>query len=300
MKPKPMEVRNGLSGYANVSEPDLEKVFQTVLEEMLLLYFPPFRAANPDELLEQSIVGIRAYVHDLAEFDVEALSKGWAAVRRAHKTERWPTINAIRHECHGYAPARSRKAIRVSDEESERLAKESLAEDFMTSEHGLQAARECWALALKEWVQGKGREPTATDLDAIKRAADSKHDLAATGFEHVNGQAITEPTLRASLRRVYIAMQQRNVDYCRSILEANGEDARHINMPPIPPAIEGGDDDRTSGLSLGGTRYMKADRTAFEACGAIPATTDHVPEGAPEGPEPPPIEDEQSEQVGAV
>jgi len=69
--------------------------------EMMLLFYPPFRADSDEELLELSIIGARAYVEDLSEFPPDVLSKGWREVRRQHKVERWPTIEMIRSCCLG-------------------------------------------------------------------------------------------------------------------------------------------------------------------------------------------------------
>lgn len=66
---------------------------------MLVLYYPPFRADDDIELADQTVIALRAYVEDLAEFPQDALRNGWREVRRAHKVERWPTIQVIRDAC---------------------------------------------------------------------------------------------------------------------------------------------------------------------------------------------------------
>lgn len=73
---------------------------------MLLLYFPPFRARNEDELCAQVLVGLQAYIEDLAEFDGMTLREAWKEVRRNHRVERWPTIESIRSECFRLATKR--------------------------------------------------------------------------------------------------------------------------------------------------------------------------------------------------
>jgi hypothetical protein len=62
---------------------------------MLTLFYPPFRAADDVEMLELSVKGIRAYAEDLAGVPEAQLRKAWREVRRTHRVERWPTINAI-------------------------------------------------------------------------------------------------------------------------------------------------------------------------------------------------------------
>jgi len=66
---------------------------------MLTLFYPPFRAETEEQMLDQSIIGIRPYVEDLVGLDEGALRNGWRTVRRTHKTERWPTISAILGAC---------------------------------------------------------------------------------------------------------------------------------------------------------------------------------------------------------
>lgn len=82
---------------------------------MLTLFYPPFRAADDVEMLALSITGIRAYAEDLADQPEHVLRRAWRDVRRAHKVERWPTIQAILEACQtggrpgqtagGYRPA---------------------------------------------------------------------------------------------------------------------------------------------------------------------------------------------------
>lgn len=62
---------------------------------MLLLYYPPFRATTDDELAGQTVVALRAYLEDLSGYPEAVLRSAWRATRRAHKVERWPTIQAI-------------------------------------------------------------------------------------------------------------------------------------------------------------------------------------------------------------
>jgi hypothetical protein len=73
---------------------------------MLTLFYPPFRAADDIEMLELSVTGIRAYAEDLAGFPADDLRRGWREVRRTHKPERWPTINAILEAIGGTAQER--------------------------------------------------------------------------------------------------------------------------------------------------------------------------------------------------
>jgi hypothetical protein len=94
-KPKPSEVLNALRQSWRGSAPALDAVWTACLEEMLTLFYPPFRADDDVEMLDLSVVAIRAYAEDLASHPEARLRKAWREVRRAHKAERWPTINAI-------------------------------------------------------------------------------------------------------------------------------------------------------------------------------------------------------------
>ncbi len=88
---------------------------------MLILYFPPFPADNEAVMLEQAVIGIRAYAEDLATIPEATVAKAWRTVRREHKVGRWPTIAAILDACREgqsktYAPGAPRPA---TDEEQE-------------------------------------------------------------------------------------------------------------------------------------------------------------------------------------
>lgn len=94
-KPSPGEVQNALRASWRGSTESLNRAWDSCLEEMLTLFYPPFRAADDVEMLELSVKGIRAYAEDLADLPEHVLRKAWREVRRHHKVERWPTIEAI-------------------------------------------------------------------------------------------------------------------------------------------------------------------------------------------------------------
>lgn len=85
---------------------------------MLSLYYPPFRADDDVELLDLAVTGIRAYIEDLSEFPASVLEVGWRACRRDHRTERWPTIGAIREACLAQRPATAPPSVRRQDRKS--------------------------------------------------------------------------------------------------------------------------------------------------------------------------------------
>lgn len=94
-KPGSTEVLDGLKGHWRGSAEALRKCWDSCLDEMLMLFYPPFRASDDDEMLVMSIKAVHAYAEDLAGYSEEQLRKAWRQVRREHKVERWPTINAI-------------------------------------------------------------------------------------------------------------------------------------------------------------------------------------------------------------
>ena len=94
-KPTPGEVLSGLKPRWHGSMEALARCWDSVLDEMLTLFYPPFRASDDVEMLAMSVTAIRAYAEDLAGYPEAQLRRAWREVRRNHKTERWPTINAI-------------------------------------------------------------------------------------------------------------------------------------------------------------------------------------------------------------
>jgi len=94
-KPTPGEVRSALQPSWRGSPESLNRAWGACLAEMLVLFYPPFRAADEVEMLELSAKGVRAYAEDLSGYTEDQLRKAWRQVRREHKVERWPTINAI-------------------------------------------------------------------------------------------------------------------------------------------------------------------------------------------------------------
>ena len=217
-KPKPQEVKAALIGSSSVSRPDLDKVFLNVLDEMMILYYPPFRAASDDELLEQAVIGARAYVDDLAEFSSDALAVGWRSVRRAHKLERWPTINTIRDACGSVAPARRIDPYREKRQQEidEQRRVEALADQWTRNAVGDRAAREGWLLALVEFIKSKGREPSDGEIERARANVMQRRKDAEGGFAVCLGVQIDVG--RDTLLRAHRHWEQKNGELCRRAL----------------------------------------------------------------------------------
>lgn len=140
---------------------------------MLVLYYPPFRAADDIELLDMSVIGARAYVEDLEGFEPDAIAEGWRRCRRLHKVERWPTLQEwasqvpVRSSPHAYAAPTQ---ARASDWEK-RAEADRLWPIYRANKVGETAANEGWMLTLKVWLLQEGREPTNGELRAMRRGA---------------------------------------------------------------------------------------------------------------------------------
>lgn len=104
-KPEPQTVKLSLEASHRVLPHEMLKVWP-VLEEMLILHYPPFRAATQEELLEQTVVALTRYVKELATFGRETLENAWSDTLREHTTERWPTIGVIVRNSNQRSPFR--------------------------------------------------------------------------------------------------------------------------------------------------------------------------------------------------
>lgn len=174
-KPNPEVVLESLRPLWRGSERALADSFAYCLREMLLLYYPPFRADSDVELTDLTVTGIRAYVEDLAEFQPEVLAEGWRQARRGHKVERWPTISDIRDRCQSVAADRSGvrpdpviPAERQDRKPLEKFPHRAMADGWMSSDQGQWALRvgcgpDCW-----DYVAERGEFPTRDQLAKIR------------------------------------------------------------------------------------------------------------------------------------
>lgn len=133
---------------------------------MLILHYPPFRANDAEELLRQSLVGLRRYVLELDRYGVDALDKGWSAVLVDHRVERWPTIGTIVEACARYD--RRPGPVLVASEASH-AERERIAERVLASFTGHEAAREGWCHDLRIMCMREGREPTDAEIEELRR-----------------------------------------------------------------------------------------------------------------------------------
>lgn len=180
---------------------------------MLILHYPPFRANDAEELLRQSLVGLRRYVLELDRYGIDALEKGWSAVLVNHKTERWPTIGAIVSECEAYSHRPGPVLVATESSYAER---EGLANKMLHSFTGHEAAREGWCENLRLFVMDKAREPT--DAEIVKLRAD-KEGADATYRDLKARQAAGEDMIAMeTLDRVRAIGAERERDLAARIL----------------------------------------------------------------------------------
>lgn len=115
VKSHPDDIKALLHKSPNVRAADLERMWPLFLFEMLTLFYPPFRARDGIELLEQSLIGIRAYLEDLGGFPDDILAEGWREVRRMHKGLRWPTVGDLHKGCLAAQKKSARRRNKADD-----------------------------------------------------------------------------------------------------------------------------------------------------------------------------------------
>ncbi len=181
---------------------------------MLGLYYPPFRADDDVELLDLAVTGIRAYVEDLSEFSGDTLSAGWRTCRRDHRTERWPTIGAIREACLAAQPAPApRASVQRQDRKSlDKYPFPVLANDFLLTPRGQWGLRNGCGLAAWERVAETGRDLTRDEMKQV-------HDSVQRNHAALSGEVVG---LRASLARFWEARMKREAALAEQYL---GQDA---------------------------------------------------------------------------
>jgi len=124
----------------------------------VILYWPPFRATDEVELTYLAEVGLRAYIADLCDFPSDVLRDGWAAARRAHRVERWPTIGAIRDHCLASTiPAHGGGNVRAIRDPEYRL--------WQVRMHGWPGPRNWWPVEL--WGPRPGHEGCRVPEDLL-------------------------------------------------------------------------------------------------------------------------------------
>lgn len=159
IKPSPGEVLSALQPSWRGSRESLVKAWDAVLEEMLTLFYPPFRAADDVEMLELSVKGVRAYAEDLADQPEHVLHRAWREVRRTHKIERWPTINAILEACNeGRAPAGRSGGYRMASDAELEYQRRAYGQVYMTMITDADAAFHRRQAEAKERGEIRGRD----------------------------------------------------------------------------------------------------------------------------------------------
>lgn len=207
---------SGLRVSPRVSSEKVEKVWP-ILEEMLTLFYPPFRAEDEDELLHQTLLSLRRYVLELSAFDRDTLELAWGRVVADHKPERWPTINAIMEAARGKheppSPYKDAKDARQAARERVKALVDSVLFGYL----GAQAAREGWCFDLKIFLETNKREPTDAEIRAMQGAYRKSSEVMAD-FEKraADGEEILG---LKSLRGIFAHMPVREKALAEQILE---------------------------------------------------------------------------------
>lgn len=178
LKPNPSTVQLALGGSWSGERLTFAAIWISVIEPMLILHYPPFRAADDEELERQAHVALLNYLDGLAEFAEPILKAAWRAVLRDHRRRDWPTLGEIRDACLALAPRRpqhgfARQAPTTAfarDREAvwqPRFPHRIMADQHMVTPDAQGALLEGWAIGLWDFVATHGRGPDGDELVRI-------------------------------------------------------------------------------------------------------------------------------------
>ncbi len=136
---------------------------------MMVLYYPPYLAADDAELLAMVITGAEAYVDGLGRFDEDTIATAWAHVRNRHKTRGWPVPGLIVDACGGD----SQRTVGYMAGVDSRQKRIQEIEDLLTSvlwngDLGRQAAREGWADSLRIFIRENAAVPDSEKIAKMR------------------------------------------------------------------------------------------------------------------------------------
>ncbi len=229
MKPDPVGLRQLLMESGLCAPHVVEKVWETVLSEMLILYFPPHRAETDVELADQCELALKAYLDDLAEFSHPVLKNAWRETRRRHRTAGWPPLGMIRDAClaQTLAPMKAAAAVQRYDHKSvERWPFALQAYDALATAQGQWCLRHSCGLAYWERIaegetqrdeRGNRRQvdpprPRQHPLDPreVREIADTverNRERAAAGFIGPAAEALTAMWQKREVKEQSLASQ---------------------------------------------------------------------------------------------
>lgn len=146
-----------------------DALWATIIEPMIILWYPPAGADNPDDLDAWAAIAIQNYIQDLIEFDPPTLANGWTKIRRTHTGKAWPTIAAIRAACvdaqKSNAPATT-PATRFTNQ----TRWDAMAADCLKHQFGQKSIKEGWGWDLFCYVRDRGFWPKGAEIDRLKDA----------------------------------------------------------------------------------------------------------------------------------
>lgn len=195
-----------------------DRVWSEVIEQMLVLYFPPSDAENEADLTEQCGVALKAYVADLAEFSADTLAQGWAKARRINQGKGWPTIQVIRSACQEEAALAVSSAPLKPAKETGFKRFDQQAEAAMRTNLGQRAMREGWGWELFCHVRDGGDVPTEIRVINRLKAAPDRAANAMAGIPEAH-------KMHDVLRDLHHAMIRKNDWLCERFLRDNHSEA---------------------------------------------------------------------------
>lgn len=185
---------------------------------MLVLYYPPFRAADDAELLGMTVTAITAYVEELSRFDEDRITRAWADVRSRHKTQGWPVLGVIVDACgEGMQRTNGYLAGVQAREHRNQEIEDLLTSVLWTGDLGRQAASEGWADSLRIFIRENAAAPDFAAIakmrggEAQANACMADMDRRSDSGENISGIA--------ELRSIRQGMLVRNARLGEQILK---------------------------------------------------------------------------------
>lgn len=184
-KPDPKATKTLLRASWSGAAESFDRAWSVIIEEMLVLYFPPVEADSDEAMLEWSGVALKAYLADLSEFSTDVLQQAWQRVRRTHPRMSWPSIHVLRAACQEEAalavPSRASKAV-----EGKFNRFDADADACMRTDFGRRAISEGWGWDLFCHVRDTGEVPSDPRILSRLKHAQARASQAMAGVSEAN------------------------------------------------------------------------------------------------------------------
>ena len=228
LKPSPNEVQSALLARSKFSDSVIRKTFRAALDQMMVLYYPPYLAADDAELLAMVITGTEAYVDGLGRFDEDAIATAWAHVRNRHKTRGWPVPGLIVDACGGDSQRTVGYMAGVDSRQKRKQEIETLLTSVLwNGDLGRQAASEGWSDSLRIFIRENAEVPDSERI-AKMRGGEVQANACMADMErrHASGDEVSGIE---HLRKIRQGMLIRNATLGEQILQGErpASDADH-------------------------------------------------------------------------